>query len=185
MAQEIDLNPRNPEAARAQLERTRARMSETIDEIEDVILKKKQDIQEKIDIGARIREKPLHAAGIVLGVGFLIGFLSGGKSDTPVGGLAADARAALWEGRARRLLRIARENEDRIDELEDAVVELETLHAADEDWDPDPDGDLEYDDLDDEGPSRISELKDAIMARATRLIDETGRTFIDNVRSRL
>jgi ElaB/YqjD/DUF883 family membrane-anchored ribosome-binding protein len=176
MAQEMEINPRDPEAARAELERTRARMSDTIDEIEDVLLKKKQDLHDRLDVRARIRDKPLHAAGIVIGVGFLIGFLTGGGSDAKDRRLATDARAALWEARARRLLRIAREQESDIGELESTVAELEAQDEGMNYW---------VDDLEYEEPSRFEALRESVRDRATQLVGEAARAILENVRTRL
>ncbi len=178
--------PRDPETARAQLEETRARISSTIDEIEATLLQKKEEIRNRLDVLARIREKPLQAAGIVLGIGFLIGFLTGGDDEPPPP--AVDRRSALWEARARRLLRIAREQEDQIERLESSLSELEErLEELEEDgyevWDAE-------DDEDDEGDhdgyysSRIAALGDSVHGlRST--IGELSRALIEGVRAKL
>jgi hypothetical protein len=137
MANEIRIEPEEPEAARAEIERTRARMSETIDEIEDVLLRKKSRLQDQLDVGARLREQPLKAAGIVFGIGLLLGFLTGGDDEDPAERLAAERRAQLWETRARRLLRIAREQEEEIDDLEAVVSDYTLVEEWEEDWDDD------------------------------------------------
>ena len=116
--------PRTPEGARSEIERTRARMSETLDEIEEVLIRKKEHLRESMNVGARLREKPLVIAGVVLGAGFLIGFVTGGKDKKgEAERVAAQARAALWEERARRLMAIAREQEEDLEEMEDAVLD--------------------------------------------------------------
>jgi len=135
----------DPEAVRSEIEQTRERMSSTIDEIESVLARKKEAIQDRLDVLAPIRERPLPATGIAFGVGLALGLLTGGddsddrapRAYSPgmgMGALAmgADAdedhepfagdsaeRAAMWESRARRLLRVAREQEEQIRELKE------------------------------------------------------------------
>jgi ElaB/YqjD/DUF883 family membrane-anchored ribosome-binding protein len=134
----------NPEVARAQIEATRARMSETIDEIEDVLLRKKQRLREKLDVLAPVRERPLQAIGTLFGLGLALGLLTGGggheeeeeeeedEEDEAATAFipvqddddeeeeddeAAEAweRAEMWEDRARRLLRIAQAQESELE----------------------------------------------------------------------
>jgi ElaB/YqjD/DUF883 family membrane-anchored ribosome-binding protein len=132
----------DPEAVRSEIEQTRERMSSTIDEIESVLARKKEAIQDKLDVLAPIRERPLPATGIAFGVGLALGLLTGGGDDSDdrghyapraySPGVGADAdedhepfssdsaeRAAMWESRARRLLRVAREQEEQIRELKE------------------------------------------------------------------
>lgn len=68
----------DPDQARAAIERTRSRMSETIDTIEEVLLRKKEQIQEKMDVLAPVKHNPLPAAAAVFGVGLVLGFATGG-----------------------------------------------------------------------------------------------------------
>jgi len=106
--------------ARTQIEQTRARMSETIDEIEEVLVRKKERLQDRLDILAPVRENPLAAAGAVFGAGLLLGLLTGGGDDASPRGYHdedAEMRAEEWERRARRLLRIAREQEEELEAL--------------------------------------------------------------------
>ncbi|HET8655224.1 MAG TPA: DUF3618 domain-containing protein [Longimicrobiaceae bacterium] len=116
----------DPDVAREQIEQTRARMSETIDEIEDVLVRKKHEIQDRFDVVGRIREQPMRALGIALGAGLVLGFLTGGGEDdeedrAEIGGgghyRTGNDRAEMWEHRARRLLSIAREQESEIERL--------------------------------------------------------------------
>jgi ElaB/YqjD/DUF883 family membrane-anchored ribosome-binding protein len=128
--------PDDPEMARAEIEHTRSRMSETIDEIEDVLSRKKERLQSRLDVLAPVRENALAAFGIALGAGILLGILTGGGDDDEDERmdleleydadleLLADSdsayweqRAELWESRARRLLRIAREQETEIETM--------------------------------------------------------------------
>ncbi len=177
MATDLSEKPRSSEAARDEIERTRARMSETIDEIEEALLRKKADLRERLDVPARLREKPLAVVGVALGAGLLLGLLTGGgkASRKKEEGERAEreARASRWERRARRLLSIARAQESRIDQLESAVDELgEMYHSA------------RYDDdgLDDL-PSRFAELRenvterieDAAASAAARFRETIGR----------
>jgi hypothetical protein len=118
-------------------------MSETIDEIEDVLLEKKARLREKLDVLAPVRERPLQAVGVLFGVGLVLGLLTGGGDDdeeeerptvlvlprAEVDELEEDdeededddeaeeawARAELWEDRAQRLLRIARAQEEELE----------------------------------------------------------------------
>ena len=75
----------DPDLVREEIERTRARMSSTIDSIEEALLRKRAQIEEKLDVTApvreRVQEKPLLYAGGVFGAGLLLGFLTGGKDD--------------------------------------------------------------------------------------------------------
>lgn len=117
----------DPEVARTAIEQTRARMSETIDEIEDALTQKKAQLQDRLDVMARVKENPFAVTGAVFGVGLFFGLLTGGDEEEEHDRFeAADGevelwrdRAQEWEGRARRLLRIAREQEDEIRDLEE------------------------------------------------------------------
>lgn len=71
--------PSSVAQAREQVARSRARMSETIDEIEDRLLEKKSALREKLDVRKRVSEqvdrKPLVALAAAAGAGFLIGLI--------------------------------------------------------------------------------------------------------------
>jgi len=71
----------DPDAVRDEIERTRERMSSTIDQIEGALLRKKDQIQEKLDVVAPIREKPWVFAAGVFGTGLVLGLLTGGGGD--------------------------------------------------------------------------------------------------------
>lgn len=120
--------PDDPEAARAEIEVTRARMSETIDEIEDALLRKKERIQDKLDVFAPVRRSPLPSVGIALGAGVLFGLITAGDDDEDDDHRdfsrsahrdeylrELEERADSWESRARRLLRIAQEQEEELE----------------------------------------------------------------------
>ena len=120
----------DPEVARAEIEMTRARMSETIDDIEEALVRKKEQFQDKMDVLGPVRENALPSAGIALGAGLLLGLITGGDEDereyrertrhTRYSRAAEDEaehwrrRAQTWEDRAYRLRDIAREQEDEI-----------------------------------------------------------------------
>lgn len=113
----------DPDQARAAIERTRSRMSETIDTIEEVLLRKKEEIQDKLDVLAPIREKPLPIAAGVFGVGLLLGLLTGGDDDDDLEydgpeGSSAAALAAERRWRSRHSSLRARHSE-----LEDVVAQ--------------------------------------------------------------
>jgi ElaB/YqjD/DUF883 family membrane-anchored ribosome-binding protein len=157
----------NPEVARAEIEQTRARMSDTIDEIEEVLVRQKERLQDRLDVMAPIREHALPAAGIALGAGLLLGLVTGGGDDDEDeydldvefeadGGYDDRARyfarrADLWENRARRLLHIAREQEEELDDLRDEEPQRRSgwraalEHGKEDDGYDDEDGDSLYD----------------------------------------
>jgi ElaB/YqjD/DUF883 family membrane-anchored ribosome-binding protein len=145
--------PDDPERAREEIRRTRQRMSGTIDEIEGLLVQRKEEVKAQLDVAARFRANPLPALGVVLGAGLLLGLLTGGSDDDdrrerdledgdPA--LGWRDRASTWEARSRRLLRVAREQEDEIADLRAAL-------AVDEWYDDDDFEEVEvYLDEDDE-----------------------------------
>ena len=75
----------DPDVVRDEIERTRARMSQTIDSIESALLRKKEQIEDRLDVTAPVRERVndqpwLYAGGVFAG-GLLLGYLTGGKDD--------------------------------------------------------------------------------------------------------
>lgn len=124
--------PDDPERARDEIRRTRQRMSGTIDEIEDLLTERKERVKAQLDVTARFRRNPLPVLGAVLGAGLLLGLLTGGDDDDEQERhqlrLEEDGavrswrdRAETWEARSRRLLRVAREQEDEIADLRAAL----------------------------------------------------------------
>jgi ElaB/YqjD/DUF883 family membrane-anchored ribosome-binding protein len=130
----------DPEMARAEIEMTRARMSETIDDIEDALVRRKEEIQDKLDVMSPVRERPLPSAGIAFGAGLLLGLLTGGDDDSDnardihfTSDLGDERtryangddeaywrrRAETWESRARRLRDVARDQEAEIRSLQE------------------------------------------------------------------
>ena len=129
-------NP-DPDATRAEIEQTRNRMSETIDEIEDVLLRKKENIQDRMNVFGTVKSNPLPSVGVAFGAGLLVGFLTGEDDDdddddyddvairATAGGILAQTaddefwakRASDWEARSRRLLELAQRQEVELSEL--------------------------------------------------------------------
>jgi hypothetical protein len=138
----------DPDLARMQIEQTRARMSETIDQIEGALLRKKENIEEKLDVMAPVRRKarenPYPIIGGVFLAGLVLGLLTGGDDDEDdekgpkpaVRRFAADfdrerahgyhweERASTWERRARRLMDLANRQEAELLELRGESVPL-------------------------------------------------------------
>jgi ElaB/YqjD/DUF883 family membrane-anchored ribosome-binding protein len=128
----------DPEDARRDIEATRARMSETLNEIEGALVRKKEQIQNRLDFLAPVRENPWPAMGGALAAGILLGLLTGGDDDeddevdddedvdgseyrAPRRSSRADygwhRRTEVLEDRTRRLLAIARDQEEEIRRL--------------------------------------------------------------------
>jgi ElaB/YqjD/DUF883 family membrane-anchored ribosome-binding protein len=170
--------PDDPEAARAEIQMTRSRMSETIDEIEDVLLRKKERIQDRLDVFAPVRQRPLPSVGIALGAGVLLGLLTGGDDEDEWESHGRDRyrselreleeRAETWEHRARRLLRIAREQEQEIEHMAGSRF---TARAVPFNPPPVEEVYVDRDDLDDEfgesrgggGSSVLDKVRDQIL----------------------
>lgn len=123
-----DVDTDDPEAVRSEIEQTRARMSETIDEIEDALLRKKENIQDRLNVFSPVQNNPLPSVGIAFGAGLIVGYLTGeGDDDEEYHSHHhhADAddeefwsrRASDWEARARRLLDLAKRQEVELSEL--------------------------------------------------------------------
>lgn len=78
-------DPTSVEEARRAVEERRMRMSGTLDELEDRIVEGKEELQRKVDVPGRLRERvlerPWTTLGIAFGVGLAVGFLSGGGYD--------------------------------------------------------------------------------------------------------
>ncbi len=185
--------PDHPDAARAEIEATRARMSETIDEIEDVLMAKKERIRDQLDVLAPVRENPVKTLGMIFGGALVLGLLTGGGSngsreedddavrlddddDEEADDEAALAweRAEEWEDRAHRLLRIAQAQED---ELEIHRAQRETLrhrlrarHAVEDD-------DEEFDE-DDSEPNVFERIREVAAERLAGLAGEISHRIM-------
>jgi ElaB/YqjD/DUF883 family membrane-anchored ribosome-binding protein len=183
MADEIRVAPEglttdDPELARAEIAMTRARMSETIDEIEDVLLRRKERIQDRLDLFSPVRERPLQFAGIVFGIGLLLGFLTGGDDDEDDevldvefdfdpelhGSLAAAARADLWESRARRMMAVSRDGGRHLEDDDE---------WEDDEWDDDEDGSTV-----EAAAEAFHNLRDTVEERARPLISSLLRRVV-------
>ena len=184
--------PEDPEAARAEIEATRARMSETIDEIEDVLMRKTEEIRAKLDVLAPIRQRPLQSLAIIFGVGIALGLLGGGGRDESdededdafteddLGGdddetEEAWERAEKWEDRAHRLLRIARAQETELDIHRSRGPSLlsgrQTRHDSDdesEDSDHESDGGGFFDRIREGAAERLSGIVSEAMQKIMR-----------------
>lgn len=137
----------DPDLARMQIEQTRARMSDTIGQIEGALLRKKETIEEKLDVMAPVRRKarenPYPIIGGVFLAGLVLGLLTGGDDDDEAEGpqpavrrFAADfdrerahgyhweERATTWERRARRLMDLANRQEAELLELRGESVPI-------------------------------------------------------------
>jgi hypothetical protein len=137
--------PDDPDAVRGEIERTRARMSQTIDQLEGVLLRKKEEISDKLDVTAPVRQNPWAFAGGVFGAGLLLGFATGGGKDRADddGEYVKIPRALLegmgleeagggssvkngrgagdWETRSRELMQVVARQEDEIQDLRAAL----------------------------------------------------------------
>jgi ElaB/YqjD/DUF883 family membrane-anchored ribosome-binding protein len=175
----------DPEEARADIEATRARLSSTIDEIEGVLVRKKEQIQSRLDVTAPIRANPWSSMGIALGAGLVLGLLTGGDDedvedveDEEYGawrysGTASPAvrdwehRTEILEERTRRLLAIAREQEEEIRRLRgkkkkrrdrESTVER-VRHNLEDTYEDLAEGASEYAET---GRSRLDDIRDTI-----------------------
>ncbi|HET7231239.1 MAG TPA: DUF3618 domain-containing protein [Longimicrobium sp.] len=68
----------DPDVVRDEIERTRARMSRTINELDRALVRKKEEVQEKLDVAAPVRQRPWLYAGGVFAAGLALGLLTGG-----------------------------------------------------------------------------------------------------------
>src|SRR4051812_43030285 len=66
------VTPEDPDAVRNEIERTRQRMSGTIDQIEGALLRKKAEVQERLDFAAPVRQRPWAFAAGVFGTGLAL-----------------------------------------------------------------------------------------------------------------
>jgi ElaB/YqjD/DUF883 family membrane-anchored ribosome-binding protein len=140
----------DPDTARAEIGRTRARMSATLDGIEAALVRRKEQIRERLDVMAPVKQRPLLSVGVVFGAALLLGYATGGDDDDEEHGRAAMAagaalmttglreeaatQAGAWERRARRLRKRSREQQEELkdlrghvgDDLEDGLHALGT-----------------------------------------------------------
>ncbi|HEX6135957.1 MAG TPA: hypothetical protein VFZ24_18435 [Longimicrobiales bacterium] len=77
--------PRTVDEAKHAVERSRQRISSTLDALEDRIVEKKHALQDRVAVLRPVREqvtqRPFAAVAIALGVGALLGSLGGGEDE--------------------------------------------------------------------------------------------------------
>jgi ElaB/YqjD/DUF883 family membrane-anchored ribosome-binding protein len=82
---ETAAEPQTVDEARDAVERSRQRISSTLDQLEDRIVEKKHELQDRADVlrpvRERIAERPFTAVAVAVGVGALLGSLGGGDDD--------------------------------------------------------------------------------------------------------
>jgi hypothetical protein len=135
----------DPDAVRDEIERTRERMSSTIEQIEGALLRKKGEIQERLDVVAPVRERPWIFAAGVFGTGLVLGLLTGGGDDDrdvvkvprsmlaglgmqgtgdgDAGGYGLSGHAGEWENRSRELMQVVARQEEEIRDLRAALYD--------------------------------------------------------------
>jgi len=128
----------DPDTVRDEIERTRARMSHTIDQLDRALVRKKEEVQEKLDVAAPIRQRPWAYAGGVFGAGLVLGLLTGGGKSRDdddeenvkiprallagiglevKGGGRSRGGSEDWEVRARELMSVVARQEEEIRNL--------------------------------------------------------------------
>lgn len=83
--EEVATSPRTVDEARDAVERSRQRISSTLDALEDRIVEKKHEIQDRVDVlrpvRDQIQQRPFTAVAVAVGVGALLGSLGGGDDE--------------------------------------------------------------------------------------------------------
>ena len=112
----VETSPRTVDEARDAVERSRQRISTTLDALEDRIVEKKHEIQDRVDVLRPVREqigqRPFTAVAVAVGVGALLGSLGGGEDEKESrsrrgrGRLSEDDREELREWRKMRRERL-------------------------------------------------------------------------------
>jgi hypothetical protein len=134
----IGAESRLPDAVRDDIQRTRARMSSTIDEIEGALLRKKAEVKDRLDFIAPVRNSPwLYSAG-VFGSALALGWLTGGGDDDEQVKVPRSLLASLgageageggsrgerqWEERSRELMRMVARQGEELRSLRQAVYQ--------------------------------------------------------------
>jgi ElaB/YqjD/DUF883 family membrane-anchored ribosome-binding protein len=79
--EELAVEPQTVDEAKDAVERSRQRISTTLDALEDRIVEKKHAVQDRIDVlrpvREQVRQRPFTAVGVALGVGALLGSVGG------------------------------------------------------------------------------------------------------------
>lgn len=115
-------SPADADTVRAEIEEIRAPMSGSMDEVEESIRRRKERMEERLDVYKRVRDRPFSTLGAIFGAGLVLGLLTTGhrvKDVSANGGMdrVSTERAELWERRARRLARVARQQREELDRL--------------------------------------------------------------------
>jgi ElaB/YqjD/DUF883 family membrane-anchored ribosome-binding protein len=173
-------SPQTVDEARGAVERSRQRISSTLDELEGRIVEKKHEIQQRADVLRPVREqiatRPFTAVAVGVGVGALLGSLGGGDDEY------SRRRSGRISGRALS-------DEDRTELLEWRRARRKRLRAAMRRSRHEHDHDHERDDQhDDDGDSRFDALKHQLMgavtsAITTALTRRVRRLAADNMNS--
>lgn len=198
--------PNDPEAARAEIAATRARMSNTIDEIEDVLLRKKEEIRDRLDVMEPVREQPIRSLAIVFGAALLFGFLTGGgkrrhtevryvlandtvrdaddegdpeldETEEEAAALAWE-RAEEWEDRAHRLLRIAQAQESELELHRSRRGELRERLRALRRAEQERESDDDHGDDEDDGPNLFDRVRTTAASRLSALADDVSHRMM-------
>jgi hypothetical protein len=160
--------PRTVDEARDAVERSRQRISSTLDELEGRIVEKKHAIEERIDVLRPVRQqiaaRPFTALAVAAGVGVLLGSV-GGSDD------GDDVRRS----RSGRTRGSTLSDEDRRELREWRKARRQRLSVA-----------AQHHDDDDEGDSRFDALKHQLMGALTSAItaavtSRVRRIALDNV----
>jgi len=116
-------SPRDVAEARAAVEMSRARISATIDELEERIVDKKEELRDRLDVVRPVRAlvaaAPLVALGIAAGTGLLLGLASRGgrkrRREVELSEVDRDALLRWRRARRKRLLDTAEHELPRFD----------------------------------------------------------------------
>jgi ElaB/YqjD/DUF883 family membrane-anchored ribosome-binding protein len=116
--EDVAVEPRTVDEARDAVERSRQRISSTLDALEGRIVEKKHEIQNRVDVLRPVRDqverRPFTAVAVAVGVGALLGSIGGrgtedeerqGRRDGK-GRLSEDDRTELREWRRMRRERL-------------------------------------------------------------------------------
>lgn len=83
--EDVAVEPQTVDEAKDAVERSRQRISTTLDELEDRIVEKKHAMQDRMDVLRPVREqvvqRPFTAVAVALGAGALLGSLVGGDEE--------------------------------------------------------------------------------------------------------
>src|SRR5690606_344945 len=123
------------------------------------------------------RERPVQLLGAAFGAGLLLGLITGGGDEEEEEERSHRHRygpgdpAEIWEGRARRLLKIAREQEEEIDRLRDGMRHRSRFaRRANED-----------EEEADDGPSAVDRVRDFLAEHLTGLATDTVQRMVRRV----